>query len=184
MDDAPEFSREFEVHVKLAKHTYELEQLRKFVRQWDFQFGCTLQEESETVQLFLGDPRQVQLVLCGRKTQNHAFIDKGRIDGRLREETLLELIDWIVSVQQSENDTLGLVVSRDRQVAWPLVIRNGEIYDESRMMEFLWNHYAVTRVKEARVMETVYHFLRDVPKQLWAWIPGAIGNFFFLQPLL
>jgi hypothetical protein len=184
LDDLPGFAGKFEVHVKLAMHTYELEQLRSYVRQWDCQFGCSLQEDSETVRLLLGDPRQVQLVLCGRKTQTHASFEKGKIDGCLREETLFELIDWIANVQQSDNDTLGLVVSRDGQAAWPMVIRNGEIYDESRMMDILWDHYAVTRVKEARLMETVYHFLRDVPKQLWAWIPGAIGNFFFLQPLL
>lgn len=184
MEDLPCSVDGFDIAVKMVLHTYELERLYMFVLQWDLEFGCKLQENSDSIRMDLGRTDQTQFILSGRKTQTHACFEHGRVEGRLREDALVEILNWITSVQTSCDDTLGLVVSKNGLADWPLVIRNGEIYDEARMMEFLWNHYSVTRVKEARRMEDMYHFLRDVPKQLWTWIPGAIGNLFFLQPLL
>lgn len=184
MKDLPGSVDGFAISVKMVLHTYELQRLRMFVPQWDLEFGCNLQEDSDSVRLIIGRIDRTQFILLGRKTQTHAFFEQGRIEGSLREDALLDILNWIASVQTSSGDTLGLVISKNGKAVWPLVIRNGEIYDETKMMEFLWNHYSVTRVKEARRLEDVYHFLRDVPKQLWTWIPGTIGNLLFLQPLL
>lgn len=184
MEDSTGYTEGYEIVVKMVMLTYELGQLRSLARQWDLEFGCNLQEDSCTIRMILGNPRQMQFILCGRKTQTHACFEQAWVDRYLQEETMMELLNLIVCVQYSDKDTLGMIVSKNGLQVWPLVIRNGEIYDESRMMDILWNHYAVTRVKEARRMEEVYHFLRDVPKHLWTWIAGTIGNFFFLQPFL
>ncbi|MFC4767374.1 hypothetical protein [Effusibacillus consociatus] len=155
----------FQVQVKTTFIEYEWDRMKHLLLEWERKFGCSVEEDSGKVTLSIGKPSEIQLVLKGRKERRSVRFYSGQILGhRMDEELLSDLLNWICNVQTSSKDTLGLIITKDGHYPRPLVVKNGELYDETRMMDILWEHYAATRVRESRRMEDVYHFLRDVPR--------------------
>lgn len=167
MKDLARYKGKYQVHVALAMHTFEREQLSTLIKQWNMEFGCQVCEVTESITLILGTHQQVQLFLFGKKKRKYVHFHAGHLRGQeLNEEMFLNVLSWISSVQTNGQGIVGLVVSKDNYTRRPLVIHKGEVYDESRLMEKLWAHYAATRVRESRQMESIYYFLRDVPKTM------------------
>ncbi|TCS76917.1 hypothetical protein [Effusibacillus lacus] len=157
--------RGYSVEIKTANLTYELEALKNLLAGWDRQFGCLLQESSNSITLIAGKSCGLQLVLHGRKGRKYASFQSAEVLGQsLDEERLLDFLACICSLQTHPCATIGVILQKEGHHPRPLVIRNGEFYDEGRMMDILWNHYSATRVRESKRMEDIYYFLRDVPQ--------------------
>jgi hypothetical protein len=157
-------SGSYDVVIKLASLRYNIDQLQGLFAQWEQRFGCELQERAGRVTLLLGRNQAHQLMLRGKKCRKYLYVYAGQILGtKLQEDSLIELMERIITVQTNDMDIFGLVISKAGQHERPLVVHNGQIYDEAIMMDLLWKHYSSTKVRESRKIEEVYHFLRDVP---------------------
>jgi len=154
----------YHVAVKTAWIVCEREQLRSLMPQLEQEIGCQAKQEGNSITLVLGRSNGIQLVLNGDVRRSAICFYSAKVLGNCtNEDGLLELLDWICRLQADSKDRVSLLVSGQGKSLRPLVIQNGEIYDQYRVMDILWEHFAATRVRESRRIEEMYHFLRDVP---------------------
>lgn len=153
-----------DVVIRLTSLRYSIVELQELLARWEKSFGCEIHEDAGSITISLGGPGRPQLLLRGKKSRKYLYVYDGKILGnKLQEDSLLQMIEWITTVQTNKRDIVGLVVSKAGQHDRPLVVHNGRIYDQGSMIDLLWSHYVSTKVREARKIEDVYYFLRDVP---------------------
>ncbi|WP_018132631.1 hypothetical protein [Effusibacillus pohliae] len=158
-------SQAYEIEIKTVRITFEKNRIRELTARWDRDFVCQVRAADDWIDLILLTPDKPQLLLRGRQGWKSVIFCAGKVVGcRMDEAGLFELLECMCSIQTNASDLLGLIVKKDGRLARPLVIRNGELYDEGRMMDILWSHFAATRVRESKRMQEIYYFLRDVPR--------------------
>ncbi|BCJ87024.1 hypothetical protein [Effusibacillus dendaii] len=155
----------YQIEVKTTWFRFELSQLRQLIVEWDREIGCQVEENQQEILLTFGTSPEIQLLLKGRKKRKFVDFYSGQVFGTtMDEEMLADFLDWLCNVQSRASDMIGLLVRKEGDDTRPLFIKNGQLYDEARMIELLWDHFSTSRIRESKRFEDMYHFFRDVPK--------------------